>query len=116
MPRITQHGKERLVERNDSICNYQDAKRVAKIAWRSGKERGAFQKYPKFFSYLANKQSQSNTCSIRVYKGNIYIWRGKNRSLVTSHPIPDRYVEEMATIDKQEEEGRKNVICAGTSR
>lgn len=109
MPRLTQHGKERIVERNDSITSIADAKRIAKIAWRSGKERGAFQKYPKFFSYLANKQSQSNTCSIRVYKDNIYIWRGKNRSLVTSHPIPNRYLEEIAEINSREENG-----CAGT--
>ena len=104
MPRITRHGKEHIVERNDSISNYQDAKRIAKIAWRSGKDRGAFQKYPKFFSYLANKQSQSNTCSLRVYQGHIYIWRGKNRSLVTSHPIPERYLEEMEEIDRLEAE------------
>lgn len=102
MPRLTQHGKERIVERNDNVSSIADAKKIAKIAWRSGKERGAFQKYPKFFSYLANKQSQSNTCSIRVYKDNIYIWRGKNRSLVTSHPIPDRYKEEMDEINRKE--------------
>lgn len=104
MPRLTRHSKERIVERNNSITNIADAKRLAKIAWRSGKERGAFSKYPKFFSYLANKQSQSNTCSIRIYQDNIYIWRGKNRSLVTSHPIPDRYLEEMDEINRQEEQ------------
>ena len=102
MPRLTQHSKERIVERNDSVNSIADAKRIAKIAWRSGKERGAFSKYPKFFSYLANKQSQSNTCSIRVYQGNIYIWRGKNRSLVTSHPIPERYLAEMNEINSKD--------------
>lgn len=102
MPRLTQHGKERIVERNETISSFSDAKRIAKIAWQSGKTRGAFTKYPKFFNYLANKQSQSNTCSIRVYKDNIYIWRGKNRNLVTSHPIPDRYLKEIEEINKEE--------------
>lgn len=109
MPRLTQHGKERIVERNETIASISDAKRIAKIAWRSGKERGAFQKYPRFFSYLTNKQSRSNTCSIRIYKDNIYIWRGKNRSLVTSHPIPERYLKEMDEINSKEKDG-----CAGT--
>lgn len=104
MPRITHHSKKRIIQRNETVNTVQDAKRIAKIAWRSGKERGYFTKYPKFFSYLANKQSQSNTCSIRIYQGHIYIWRGKNRSLVTSHPIPDRYIEEMAEIDRKQEE------------
>lgn len=111
MPRITHHSKERIIQRNETVDTVQDAKRIAKIAWRSGKERGYFTKYPKFFSYLANKQSQSNTCSIRIYQGHIYIWRGKNRSLVTSHPIPERYLEEMAEIDGEQEKKEVVVEC-----
>ena len=111
MPRITHHSKERLVERNDTIANHQEAKRIAKIAWRSGKERGYFSKYPKFAAYLANKHNQSHTCSIRVYKGNIFIWRGKSKSLVTSHPIPDRYLEEMAEIDGKQREKEVMMGC-----
>ena len=104
MPRITQHSKERIIQRIDTVGSTQEAKRIAKIAWKSGKPRSEFQKYPKFFSYLANKHGQSNTCSIRVYKNNIYIWRGKNKSLVTSHPIPDRYLKEMEIINRKEED------------
>lgn len=109
MPRITHHSKKRIIQRNETVETVQDAKRIAKIAWRSGKERGYFSKYPKFAAYLANKKSQSKTCSIRIYKGNIYIWRGNNKSLVTSHPIPDRYLEEMAEIDQQQE--KKEVVA-----
>lgn len=108
MPRITYHSKERLVQRNNTITNHQEAKRIAKIAWRSGKERGYFNKYPKFFAYLTYKRNQAHTCSIRVYQGSIFIWRGNNKSLVTSYPIPDRYVEEMAEIDRQQ--GEKEVM------
>ena len=104
VPRITQHSKERIIQRVDSVSSAQEAKKIAKIAWRSGLPRSNFSKYPKFFSYLTNKHGQSNTCSIRIYQGNIYIWRGKNRSLVTSHPIPDRYLKEMEIIDRKEED------------
>ena len=103
MPRVTRHSKERLVQRNETIDNYAVAKRVAKIAWHSGRTIGEYNAYPKFFSYLTNKRNQSNTCSIRIYQDNIFIWRGSHRNLVTSHPIPDRYKEEMELVDKQKE-------------
>ncbi len=94
MAKITRHSKERIVERTEGISNFAEAKKLAKQAKISGKTINDFQKYPKFFAYLQNKRDQTNSCSIRVYKGNIYIWRGKNR-LITAHPIPDRYIEEM---------------------
>ena len=107
MPRVTRHSKERLVQRNEDIGSYATAKRVAKIAWTSGKTINSFVIYPKFFSYLTNKRDQSNACSIRVYQDNIFIWRGKKHTLVTSHPIPDRYKEEIELINRQKE-GEKN--------
>lgn len=92
--RISNHSKERIIERTDGIYTKAEAKRIAKQARQSGKTINDFQKYPNFFSYLRNKKSQTNSCTIRVYRGNIYIWRGKN-ILVTAHPIPDRYIKEM---------------------
>ena len=106
MPRVTRHGKARLVQRDEAVDNFSEAKRTATIAWRSGSTINEYNIYPHFFEYLTNKKSQSNSCSIRIYRGNIYIWRGKknNRSLVTSHPIPDRYLAEMAEVDGKQEE------------
>lgn len=97
--RITQHSKQRLIERDDSVESSAQAKRVAKIARVSGKTINNYQQYPKFFSYLQNKKGQTNTCSIRIYQDNIYIWRGKAHSLVTAHPVPDRFKKEMEEID-----------------
>lgn len=96
---ITKHSKERIVERNEDVTSFAEAKRLAKLARTAGKTVNHFQPYPKFFSYLQNKRNQTNDCSIRVYRGNIYIWRGKNKTLVTAHPIPNRYIEEMREID-----------------
>lgn len=94
MAKITMHSKQRIVERTEGVTSFAEAKRLAKQAKQSGKTLNDFQKYPNFFHYLRNKKSQTNSCSIRVYRGNIYIWRGKDK-LVTAHPIPDRYKLEM---------------------
>lgn len=99
---ITRHSKERIVQRVDEVSNFNEAKRLAKQARISGKTINNFQKYPKFFSYLQNKKNQTNDCAIRVYRGCIYIWRGKHKSLVTAHPIPDRYIIEMKEVDEDD--------------
>lgn len=104
MSKITQHSKQRIVERTEDNKSYADAKRTAKVAWKSGKTINSYQKYPKFFSYLQNKRKQSNTCSIRIYKGNIYIWRGARKCLLTAHPIPDRYLEEIEKVGVHNED------------
>lgn len=96
---ITKHSKQRIVERTDGVNTFAEAKRLAKQARISGKTLNNFQKYPKFFSYLQNKKNQTNDCSIRIYRGCIYVWRGKTKTLVTAHPIPDRYIEEMEVVD-----------------
>lgn len=96
---ITKHSKQRIVERTNGVSTFAEAKRLAKQARISGKTLNHFQKYPKFFSYLQNKKNQTNDCSIRVYRGCIYIWRGKNKALVTAHPIPEGYIKEMEEID-----------------
>ena len=101
MSRISNHSKERSKERVEGVKTNYDAKRFAKQAKVSGKPIGLFQKYPRFFSYLQNKNNQTRTTRIKIYKDNIYIWRGATQTLVTVHPIPDRYKKEMEEIDKQ---------------
>lgn len=98
--RITKHSKQRIIERDTGVNFVTEAKKVAKLAFRSGKTVGDFQKYPKFFNYLQAKTTQTRDCSVRVYRGNIYIWRGRRRSLVTAHPIPDRFHEELEALNK----------------
>ncbi len=94
MGRITRHSKVRIVQRTEGCESFAEAKKLAKQAKRSGATINQFQKFPRFFAYLQNKRNQTNTCSIRVYKNNIYIWRGKD-TLITAHPIPYRYIKEM---------------------
>ena len=101
MGRITQHSKQRIIERTEGVESVAQAKRLAKIARISGKTINQYNKYPRFFSYLQNKKSQTATCCIRIYQDNIYIWRGRNHVLVTAHPIPDRYKIEMEEIDRE---------------
>lgn len=95
MSSITKHSKQRIVERVDGVNNFADAKRLAKQARISGKTINHYQNCPRFFSYLQKKKNQTNDCSIRIYRDCIYIWRGSKHSLVTAHPIPDRFSEEI---------------------
>lgn len=99
MSRVSIHSKERSIERIDEVNSFSDAKRYAKLAKTHGNTINFYQRYPKFFNYLQNKLHQTRTCSIRIYKDNIYIWRGKLQTLVTVHPIPDRYKIEMRAVD-----------------
>ena len=99
MATITRHSKQRIIERTDGIDTFAEAKRLAKQAKTSGKTLNNFQRYPKFFSYLQGKKNQTNDCLIRIYRGNIYIWKGKHRTLVTAHPIPDRFIKEIEEVD-----------------
>lgn len=97
--KMTRHSKERSIQRIAGCTSKAEAKKLAIVAKRSGKTINYYQRYEKFFSYLQNKKNQTNTCSIRIYRDNIYIWRGK-KTLVTVHPIPDRYIKEMEAANE----------------
>ena len=101
MPRLSMHSKARSVERIEEVNSFAEAKRLARQARISGKTIDKYQKYPRFFSYLQNKNNQTNSCVIRIYRDNIYIWRGNLQTLVTVHPIPDRYKQEIEEVDKR---------------
>lgn len=97
MKNITKHSKERIVERVEGVNATLDAKKVAKQAWISGKTINHFQTNPAFCNYLRRKRNQTNNCTVRVYRDNIFIWKGKkNHHLVTAHPIPERFMREVA--------------------
>lgn len=99
--RISYHARARIVQRDDSANSHNDAKKLAKIAFNSGTTIDRFQKYPKFFAYLCDRRNESATCRVRVYRGNIYIWKGTQKKLITAHPIPDRFIKEMEAINEQ---------------
>lgn len=106
--RISRHSKQRMVERTENANNFAEAESFAKNAKTSGSTINSFQKYPKFFSYLKNKKDQTNDCTLRVYKGYIFIWRGKSKTLVTVHEIPERYVKEIEEINSRNEVMKNN--------
>lgn len=97
--RTSYHARARIVQRDESANCHSDAKRLAKIAFRSGDTIDKYQKYPKFFAYLSKRRRESQTCRVRIYRENIYIWKGNQRTLITVHPIPDIFVKEMEEVD-----------------
>lgn len=92
---VSKHSKKRMIERVNTVNSVAEAKRLAKIAFTSGKSIAYFQNNPKFVNYLRSRKQESNECIIRVYKGYIYIWKGKHKTLVTVHEIPERFLEEL---------------------
>lgn len=101
MNQITRHSKSRIVERMDTISSFQEAKKVAKQAWSSGKTIDRFQGYPNLYNYLVQKANYSRSNSLRVYRNTIFIWRGKKHVLVTAYPIPENFQDEMRRKEKQ---------------
>lgn len=99
--RISFHAKKRLVQRDNNANCHTDAKKLAKIAFNSGDTINAYQKYPQFFAYLTRRRNESATCRIRIYHGNIYIWKGSKKTLVTAHPIPERFKEEIRSYEEK---------------
>lgn len=93
--RTSYHARARIVQRDESANSHCDAKRLAKIAFKSGDTIDRYQKYPLFFAYLSKRRNESQTCRVRIYRGNIYIWKGSNKTLITAHPIPNRFLKEM---------------------
>ena len=95
MTRISKHSKLRIIERDNDATSISEAKKIAKIAFNSGHPIGEYQKYPKFFAYLQKKNNQTYDCVVKIYRGNLYIWKSRKHKLVTVHPIPDRFIKEM---------------------
>lgn len=96
---ITRHSKQRIVQRSNAnfFC---EAVKIAKIAYRSGKTINYYADCRKFSEYLRRKRAQTCECSIRVYQGNIFIWKGRSHVLVTAHPIPVRFKTELEAVGK----------------
>lgn len=92
---LSKHSKERSVERVENVNCFAEAKRNAKIAYRAGKTISYYDSKPQFSAYLQSHTRTTNSSTIRVYKGNIYIWRGKHKTLTTVLSIPERFFEEL---------------------
>lgn len=95
--RITKHGMERLLERDDELTNRRLAKRKATIAFHSGLTIGKLEKdYPKIANYMASKKTgNARVVSVRLYEDRLYIFKGRNKRLITTYKIPQFLEEEM---------------------
>ena len=95
--RITKHGMERLLERDEELTTRRLAKRKANIAFHSGLTIGKLQKdYPKIAEYMASKKTGNNrVVSVRLYEDRLYIFRGRNKRLITTYKMPQFLREEL---------------------
>lgn len=84
--KVTHHARTRFKERLNvpfsSECNKQ-FKKALKFGWNPDHYVGAFKQYLE--SHKRGKNS-----GIKVYSGNIYIYRGS--TLITVYPIPEKYL------------------------
>ena len=87
---ITQHGKMRLVERNDKVDNYEAAKRNAKIAFNSGYCIHQLAEHcPRTADWMrCKKEKNGRTARVRLYQNNLYLWRGTHKNFITAIPLP----------------------------
>ena len=111
MKRVTKHGKKRLKQRNIN----QGRNGISNNARMYGKTMRYFD--GEFYEYLLNRSLRG--CSVKVYKNDIYIFGKTSKNLITTYPIPDKYLpveqylieeEKMHVIDNAKKYSNKDVI------
>ena len=100
---ITQHAKQRIVQRDDSVNTIAVAKRNAKIAYNSGYKIHELAGYcPHITAWMRRKKGQNgNDAKVRLYQNNLYIWRGKKKRLVTVLPLCENFQRELNEFNEQ---------------
>lgn len=83
--RVTKHAKVRLRERTDSNHN---SNAMSRIVSKNGKTKGFYQ--GKFHQYLLSKSISG--ARVKVYQDNIYIFSKNSKRLITTYPVPDKYL------------------------
>lgn len=84
MKRVTKHGRKRLKQRNVNQCR----NGISNNARKYGKTKRYFE--GEFYEYLLNRTSRG--CSVKVYKNDIYIFGKTSKNLITTYPIPERFL------------------------
>lgn len=94
---ITQHAKQRIQERNESVNSAAMAKRNAKIAYNSGyKIHQLARDCPRIARWMQKKKDQNGgAAKVRLYQNNLYIWRSKANRLITVLPLCEELQEEL---------------------
>ena len=87
MVRYSYHAKKRVKERLDVSVKSQRNK-LFNRALRYGHPPSYFG--GEFNKYLENKQKSQKNINVKVYDGNIYIY--KNKLIITVFPVPTKYL------------------------
>lgn len=85
MARVTKHGSVRIKER---IGNTRD-NTLLRIVSSKGKSKNDYKGV--LFRYLCAKEKQKNAI-IKLYKNNIYVLSKNTRRLITTYPLPSKYL------------------------
>lgn len=111
MKRVTRHGRKRLKQRNIN----QGRNGISNNARMYGKTKRYFE--GEFYEYLLSKSSRG--CSVKVYKNDIYIYGKTSKNLITTYPIPEKFLpveqylieeDKMRVIDNAKKFSNKDVI------
>lgn len=84
MKKITKHGIKRLKQRNKNQCR----NGIANIAKKCGKTKRYFD--GEFYEYLLTKSSRD--CIVKAYKNDIYIYARTSKKLITTYPVPKKFI------------------------
>ena len=84
MKKVTKHGRKRLKERN----NDRGRNGIFSLAKIRGKMSADFE--GEFHEYLESRMSRGSM--VKVYKNNIYIYSKTSKILITTYPVPEKFL------------------------
>lgn len=105
MAKVTKHGSIRIKER---IGNTRDNTLLRVVSYK-GKSKNEYK--GSLFQYLLVKEKQKNAI-IKLYKNNVYVLSKNSRRLITTYPLPSKY---LPTINF-ELNNRERIIISFISR
>lgn len=88
MAKITQHAKERTLERTD--MSLPDVRKASNLAYKHGYKVRAFK--GAFYDFLNSKQIRGANYLVRVYEDNIYIFDARLKKMMTIYPVPSEFL------------------------
>lgn len=103
MKKITKHGIKRLKQRNKNQCR----NGIANIAKKCGKTKRYFD--GEFYEYLLIKSSRD--CIVKAYKNDIYIYARTSKKLITTYPVPKKFIPtEQYLLEKEKRYVIENIV------
>lgn len=102
MKKVTKHGRKRLKERNIN----QGRNGIYTSARLRGKTSFFFER--EFRDYLESRMSSG--VQVKVYKNNIYIYSRNSKNLITTYPVPEKYLPvEQYLVDNNKRYAIENI-------